>query len=210
MNRFMIENIHGKVNYSDIICTFTAPLEDFKGKNVNAMNNNEKFEQIFNRMFPKVKAFFRKILQSEAEAEDIAQDVFVKLLNTPEVWENDEDWDNYIYTVARNLIYNHLKHKVVEQKYIQHIATDNDYLSADDIHEQLYAKELQILARLTISRMPEQRRKVFCMSRLEGMSHIEIAEKLGISVRTVERHIYLALGELKKALYFLFIVHFIE
>lgn len=49
------------------------------------MNKQEKFEQIFYEIFPKVKAFAWKILQSEEDAEDIAQDVFAKLWNTPEL-----------------------------------------------------------------------------------------------------------------------------
>ena len=85
-----------------------------------------------------------------------------------------------------------------------------NYYSTDDIHDQLYTKELQLLIKLTIERMPEQRRKVFLMSRQEDMSHTEIAERLGISIRTVERHIYLALGELKKVLYLFFFIFTIE
>lgn len=54
------------------------------------MNKQEKFEHIFYRIFPKVKAFAWKILQSEEDAEDIAQDIFAKLWNTPETWEDKE------------------------------------------------------------------------------------------------------------------------
>ncbi len=175
------------------------------------MNKQEKFEQIFYEIFPKVKAFAWKILQSEEDAEDIAQDVFAKLWNTPETWEDKETWHNYIYTMTRNHIFNFLKHKAVEQKYQQQSEPeDYNYYSTDDIHDQLYAKELQLLIKLTIERMPEQRRKVFLMSRQEDMSHTEIAERLGISIRTVERHIYLALGELKKVLYLFFFIFTIE
>ena len=175
------------------------------------MNKQEKFEQIFYEIFPKVKAFAWKILQSEEDAEDIAQDVFAKLSNTPETWEDKETWHNYIYTMTRNHIFNFLKHKAVEQKYQQQSEPeDYNYYSTDDIHDQLYAKELQLLIKLTIDRMPEQRRKVFLMSRQEDMSHTEIAERLGISIRTVERHIYLALGELKEVLYLFFFIFTIE
>ena len=55
-----------------------------------------------------------------------------------------------------------------------------------------------MLAELTIQRMPEQRRRVFVMSRVQKKTHAEIADELNLSVRTVERHIYLALSELKK------------
>ena len=68
-----------------------------------------KFEQFFIQTFPKVKAFAWKILQSEEDAEDIAQDIFVKLWDNPEIWEDKETWDSYIYTMSRNQIYNFLQ-----------------------------------------------------------------------------------------------------
>lgn len=157
-----------------------------------------KFEQFFILTFPKVKAFACKILQSEEDAEDIAQDIFVKLWDNPEIWENKDTWDSYIYAMTRNQIYNFLKHQSVElnyqEKFVQENASSYDF----DIYDNLYAKELQLLIKLTLDNMPEQRRKVFSMSRQKGMSNQEIAEKLNLSVRTVERHIYLALQEFKK------------
>lgn len=150
-----------------------------------------KFEQFFILTFPKVKAFACKILQSEEDAEDIAQDIFVKLWDNPEIWENKDTWDSYIYAMTRNQIYNFLKHQSVElnyqEKFVQENASSYDF----DIYDNLYAKELQLLIKLTLDNMPEQRRKVFSMSRQKGMSNQEIAEKLNLSVRTVERHIYL-------------------
>ena len=144
-----------------------------------------KFEQFFILTFPKVKAFACKILQSEEDAEDIAQDIFVKLWDNPEIWENKDTWDSYIYAMTRNQIYNFLKHQSVElnyqEKFVQENASSYDF----DIYDNLYAKELQLLIKLTLDNMPEQRRKVFSMSRQKGMSNQEIAEKLNLSVRTV-------------------------
>lgn len=57
---------------------------------------NKEFEALFRSMYPKVKAFAQGILQSEDDAEDIAQDVFVKLLNYPQAWENPETRNSYI------------------------------------------------------------------------------------------------------------------
>lgn len=84
---------------------------------IKEQEKKRKFEQFFILTFPKVKAFAWKILHSEEDAEDIAQDIFVKLWDNPEIWENKETWDSYIYTMARNQIYNFLKHQSVELNY---------------------------------------------------------------------------------------------
>lgn len=168
------------------------------------INKKEKFEQMFYELFPKVKSFALKILQSEEDAEDIAQDVFVKLWSAPEIWEEEETWHRYVFTMVRNLIFNFLKHKAIEQRFQQQIEPEDiNYCASNDTYNQLYAKEIRLLIKLTINRMPEQRRKIFYMSRHENLSHAEIAKKLNLSVRTVERHIYLALKELKKVFYVL-------
>ena len=164
---------------------------------IKEQEKKRKFEQFFILTFPKVKAFAWKILHSEEDAEDIAQDIFVKLWDNP---ENKETWDSYIYTMARNQIYNFLKHQSVELNYQEKLSQENSPSYEFDMYDKLYAKELQLLIKLTLDNMPEQRRKVFSMSRHRGLSNQEIADNLQLSVRTVERHIYLALQELKKVI----------
>ena len=164
----------------------------------------KKFEQFFIMTYPKVKAFAWKLLKSEEDAEDIAQDIFAKLWTNPEIWENQETWNSYIYTMVRNHIYNFLKHKSIRQTYQEQCTKEEPAISETDIHDQLYAKESELLIKLTIANMPEQRRKIFRMSRTQEKSNQEIADELDISIRTVERHIYLALIDLKKVLLTLF------
>ena len=111
--------------------------------------NNEpkkkKFEQFFIMTYPKVKAFAWKLLKSEEDAEDIAQDIFAKLWTHPEIWENQETWNNYIYTMVRNHIYNFLKHKSIQQTYQEQCTKEELTISETDIHDQLYAKESELL-----------------------------------------------------------------
>lgn len=168
----------------------------------------KKFEQFFIVTFPKVKAFAWKILKSEDDAEDIAQDVFVKLWDNPEIWESQDTWNGYIYTMVRNHIYNFLKHKSIEFNYQEQLAEEGSPSFEPDIHDQLYAKEIELLMKLTLDTMPEQRRKVFIMSRYQGMSNQEIADNLQLSIRTVERHIYLALQDLKKIILIVSFLYF--
>ena len=84
---------------------------------INTLDKKRRFEQLFTVMFPKVKSFAIKILKSEEDAEDIAQDVFVKLWNNDEVWENREPLSSYLFTMVHNQIFNLLKHKNGEHKY---------------------------------------------------------------------------------------------
>lgn len=168
---------------------------------VNELDRKRAFEQFFILTFPKVKAFTYKILKSENDAEDIAQDVFVKLWANPEVWESCETWNGYIYTMTRNHIFNFLKHKSIAANYRESLSEEDSPSFQADVHDQLYAKEIELLVKFTVNNMPEQRRRVFIMSRKKNMTHQEIAEKLNISIRTVERHLYLALIELKKIIF---------
>lgn len=169
-------------------------------------DKKRKFERFFVSTYPKVKMFAWKILKSEDDAEDIAQEVFVKLWLIPDIWDTQDTKNSFIFTVVRNQIYNFLKHKNVEQTYKDHFLHDSLLISETDGYDKIYAREIEILLKLTIEKMSAQRKKVFLMSRHEEMSNREIADNLGISIRTVERHIYLALLELKKTLLFFFLV----
>lgn len=162
----------------------------------------ERFEAIFKSLYPKVKAFASKLLKSDSEAEDIAQDVFVKLWNSPGLWEEHADnLPGYVYAMTRNHILNNIKHKSVQQNFREYISRWSEYCDpADSSLNSIHVNEILLLTMLTVKNMPEQRQKIFRMSRFEHLSHAEIAGRLGLSVRTVERHIYLALNDLKEVL----------
>lgn len=164
---------------------------------------NRQFDDFFLKNYPKVKSFAIRILMSEYEAEDVAQEVFIKLLDMPEVWDDKKEHTTFLFTVTKNHIFNLLKRKAVERKYQEHIFQKNMLVEEFGLEGDIYAKELELVVMNAIEKMPEQRKKIFKMSRFEGKSNPEISEILKLSTRTVERHIYLALSELKKILFFL-------
>jgi RNA polymerase sigma factor, sigma-70 family/RNA polymerase sigma-70 factor, Bacteroides expansion family 1 len=144
------------------------------------------------------------LLKSECDAEDVAQEVFCKLWMQPEVWRDVQKPDGYIFMMTKNLILNIFKHQRIEQEYQENVI-DQKLLCEIVESEQLddiYYKEMQMIVRLVLERMPERRRAIFELSRFEGLSNKEIAAKFNISVRTVEHQIYQALIELKKILLF--------
>lgn len=169
----------------------------------------QKFQLFFKEKFPQVKKFANLLLKSETDAEDIAQDVFFKLWTHPDIWQkHSSEIDNYLFIMTKNLILNTFKHQKVEEDYRQDLFGSSqvvDLAGRDDVLDDVYYKELLLLLRLTLEKMPERRRQIFELSRFKHLSNKEIADNLNISVRTVEHQIYLALSELKKTLYFFII-----
>ena len=153
-----------------------------------------RFEQFYAANFPR------------EDAEDIAQNIFLKLWTRPDLWQGQESMTGYLYTVTRNEIFNLFKHQKVEQEYESHIIRSQliGELCDEDtsLLENLYYTEIVLLVELALNQLPPRRKQVFEMSRIEGLSHKEIAEKLQIPVRTVEDHIYKTLTELRKVLMF--------
>lgn len=160
---------------------------------------------MFMKYFPKVKYFINSFVKSNSVAEELAQDVFMK------IWENFdkifyiEYQDAYIYRIARNKAIDHISQKYKEELFVDNIKLKEEYT----IEEDFYAKELELLIELTVNKMPLQRKTVYEMSRMQGMSNDEIAENLNIAKKTVENHLNLALKDIKKvisAFYFIFTV----
>ena len=175
------------------------------------MENNDrqielKFQKFFTANFPKVKNFAQMLLKSEAEAEDVAQDVFCKLWLQPEIWlDAGKDLDNYLFILTRNIVLNIFKHQQIEQEYQDEVTGENllyELTEKDDILNNVYYKEMLLIIQLTLEKMPKRRRLIFELSRFRGLSHKEIADKLDVSIRTIEHQVYLALIELKKVLLF--------
>ena len=177
--------------------------------NTREMENDDrqielKFQKFFTANFPKVKNLAQMLLKSEAEAEDVAQDVFCKLWLQPEIWlDTDKDLDNYLFILTRNIVLNIFKHQQIEQEYQDEVVERTflyELTEKEEILNNVYYKEMLMIVQLTLEKMPKRRRLIFKLSRFKGLSHKEIADKLDVSIRTIEHQVYLALIELKKIL----------
>lgn len=179
-------------------------------RSVNTESYRREFEEIFIQYFPKVRTFAAILLKSEQEAEDIAQDIFVKLWEQPDLWEGNLV-RNYLYAMVKNHVLNRIKRKNIESDYINsqmNLHSLEEITEFKDPLNEIYHEELQLLLKLSLEQIPDKRRQVFEMSRFEHLSNNEIAEKMNLSVRTVEQHIYLVLKDLKKL--FLILFFFLE
>lgn len=159
-----------------------------------------EFEVIFKSYYIPVKSFVRKLVKVEDDAADIAQDVFSQLWVKPEVWRDNPDIDRYIFKMAKYQALNHLRDNArhVDQGLVDADLSMVEKVSAgNSTVDPIIHEETDLLLRMALDNMPPQRKKIFTMSRFDGLSHKEIAAKLGLSVRTIESHIYAALSALK-------------
>lgn len=163
---------------------------------------NEDFGRFFINNYPKVKNFVKQILMLEQDAEDVTQDIFLKLIDRPDIWEDTEKANNYLFKMAKNHVFNFIRRKKLERTYQSGHSFQYNFEDDFEVENKYHVKEIELILTYTIEQMPERRKEIFKLSRLEGKSNAQIAELLNMSIRTVERHIYLALADLKKSLFF--------
>ena len=157
------------------------------------------FEQVFKEHYKNLHAYAISMIRDEAPAEEVVQNVFYRL------WERADRIDipgsvaAYLYRSVHNEALNYLKHLKVRsdyQLYVSHRSEDH----AEHAAKQLQHKELQQKIKLALNDLPEQCRTIFQMSRFEELRYKEIAERLDLSVKTVENQIGKALKILRSKL----------
>ena len=167
--------------------------------------NHKAFEDIFIMYFRRVKVFIGGIIKSDADAEELAQDVFIKLWLNREQIDVTKSLNAYLYAIARNATFNYLKHRMVEQSYLFGYEPVGDVDTPEEIY---FAREIKLLIEMTVTQMPAQRRGIYILSRDKGVSNEDIANQLNISKKTVENQLSLALKEIRKVVSGFFLLFF--
>ena len=177
-----------------------ADTSKSKGDLLDALSKGDPkaFDLLFRTYYSKIERFLAGFLDTKEEAEDLAQDVFVKLWQNRSAIIYVENLNAYLYRMAKNLLYDYIEKS--QKLSFSQVATTSDIPAMETLEELIFANELNQLIELTIEKMPAQRKTIFMMSRKEGINNEEIAQCLNISKRTVETHISAALADIRKAL----------
>lgn len=166
------------------------------------------FGAIYDQYWKKVHGFVLLYLTSSVEAEDVVQDVFVKLWNVRDFIDEEKSFKGFLFIVTRNLIFNRSR-KGFNDSFFKMMAlsgVEDSY----EIEDELIASDLKAYIDKLIGDLPPRQQEVFQLSRNQQLSYREISEQLGISERTVERHLHEALKYLKVnlKLYLIFLSFF--
>ena len=160
--------------------------------------DKDAFEKLYKLYFARLYAFSLKIINDGALAKDLVQNIFIKIWETP-ASVDIENPESFLYQMVRNASLNYIRHlKVVdnlksrikdqylgEELYYIDLVGNNPYIL---IEKELEGRILEVM-----NSLPEKCLAVFQMSRIDGLKNREIADQLGISIKTVEKHISKAL-----------------
>ena len=153
-----------------------------------AQGDREAFDALYLHYAPKVEELAFWMLKSRTEAEDVMQSIMLK------VWERKEEiaqmtrFSNYLFTMTKNAIFDIYSRSLVHEKYESAQLSSVRYFHDDTLDSQVETNDLALLISIAVDKMPDQRRRIFRMSRYEGLSNREIAEKLHVSINTVKTH----------------------
>lgn len=167
------------------------------------------FEVLFNYYYPRIKNFAKGFLKNEYEAQDAAQIALMKVWQCRERILADKNLDSYIFTIAKNVVNDIFRDKYYSLHYREQFLADTPE-TGYEIERDIDVRDMRKLIDEIINSMPEQRRQVFILSRKHFLTNEQIAQKLNISKRTVEKHISLALNTIreKKGEFFLWLILF--
>lgn len=156
------------------------------------------FDRVYELYSHKLYSFVFKILKNEAEADDIVQEVFVKIWESRHKLEDYKLLNSYIFTIAYNNSIDLIRKRINNSKYLEHLKNSAVSNITPSITSQIEFNELNIQAEKLIANLPERQKQVYLLHREEGLTYPEIAEKLGISKNTVENHMAKALKYLRQ------------
>lgn len=153
----------------------------------------EAWRHLFVRYYAVYLRFITKIVGDVTSAEDIAQEVFLKLWKSRERLDSEASVEKLLYVIARNSAFTFLRDRKSFAQVEESKIEDKTMLS---VEEELLRKERRKMLDDAVKTLPKQRKTVIDM-KMEGKTNRSISEELKLSEKTVERHITLALSELK-------------
>lgn len=184
--------------------TFILHVSDHIGSNYRVVMD---FENFYITWYSRVKYFARDYVLSEEEAENIAQDVFLEFYQKRDSLDFHINIIAYLFTSVKNKCIDYLRRKLLEQEAAAKMQEEFDLsfrMKFDSLEafnlEGLSEDNIKNIIEKALESLPERCREIFVMSKIEGKKQKEIAEDLGVSVKTIECQMTIAYKKLREEL----------
>jgi RNA polymerase sigma-70 factor, ECF subfamily len=170
-------------------------------ENTGRIRNSDtgEFEALFRSSYVSLVRYARTIVRDQDTAEEIVQDLFYRLWHDREKLKIESSLNGYLFRAVHNRCLHFIEHTKVIERHAEQMAYSQQE-ETETPSDILSYKELQEKIARIIERLPERCGQIFAMSRFEGLKYNEIAERLSVSVKTVEANMGRALKEFRKEL----------
>ena len=156
------------------------------------------YDLLFKDYYRPLSVFAVKYVSDLDLAREIVQNLFIHLYENRSSLVITTSLESYLYQSVRNRCLNQIKHSKTQKEHLENYGSNQQ--GSEDLEAIIRANELEHAIYKIVDSLPAQRKNVFIMSRVNGLSNSEIAGKLNISKRTVETHISHALKFLREKL----------
>jgi len=155
------------------------------------------FEQLYLIYSPKIYRKVLKLVKQSAIAEEILQDVFVKIWEKRAVLDNQKSFRSFLYVIAKNLVVDLFRRAALDRKMLEKFIVEHTelYYPFDNMDDS--DAETKVIIQKALDILPPQRKKIYTLVKLEGNSYEQVADLLGISTSTVNDHVVKATKSLK-------------
>lgn len=157
------------------------------------------FESLFRSSYVSLVRYARVIIKDHDTAEEIVQDLFVRLWQDRQKLNIESSLNGYLFRSVHNRCLHYIEHLKVVEKHAEEMSLRQHERQESPADILQYA-ELQKRIAEILERLPERCGQIFYMNRFEGLKYSEIAEKLSVSIKTVESNMGRALKEFRKEL----------
>lgn len=158
------------------------------------------FYNLYERYSKKLYAFVLQLIKLEEDAEEIVQEVFIKIWEKRKTLNEYSSFESFLFTIAYNTTMSLLRKKVTENKYLAHLQSIQQVNNTVNLTDEIYFNELNEQLAVLLDEVSARQKEIFLLSRKEGLTHEQIAKKLNITVNTVKKHISNTISFLKSHL----------
>lgn len=156
------------------------------------------FEQLYLLYSPRIYKKILLLVKQVDLAEELLQDVFVKIWEKRNTIDSQKSFKSYVYIIAKNVVIDLFRKATLDRKIIEKFIVENPVVY--DPFEKMYDSDLEVKSILNkaLDSLPPQRKKIFTLVKIEGMSYDEVSDLLQVSTSTINDHVVKANKSLKK------------
>lgn len=173
-----------------------SALSDKELMRLLAGDDARAFEALYQRHAGALYAFAYRKIPVPAIVEDLLQEVFTNIYRRRAELDHIENIPAYLYNALRNRIFNELRNAMLHEQHHQQLSTGQ----SADLQINYDLRELEKAFAAALDKLTERSREIFLLSRRDHLTYKEIAERLGISVKAVEKHMSRTLGVMREEL----------